>query len=229
MYFRRVKKLDLPDQFRQKILQEIDSGLITPTGMNERKNLKPLNEIVEFLKNRGDDANFINYITDIYGTTNLTGWELSPQLTKEIYEYYDSFLKLIPDEPKIIIKRIFSNTDKFNIHSDKKQWSSLTCVIRGAGPTTGWYEPYEKHRHKYRNPDGDRPLNKPGIIPYPADCYGVTSIQMDFWEMILFDHNAMHQVDQIMPGTDRILFSIGFLNTTEPELEDIYDKWSSTI
>lgn len=225
MFFRRVRHLDCPQWMRDEILYEINNNLITQTGMDESKNRVPLDQFLAASLNKFNNEQ-LEYIKDVYDSNNITGWEPTPELRKKIYNYYDSFFKLVPDEPKIIIKRIISQTDKFNLHCGRAQTSSLTCLIKGEGPTTVWHEPLPEFEHKFRSPPGTRHMNRKGLNPYPPETQSITSIRLRPWEMIFFDHNAIHQVQDFIPGMDRILFSIGFLNITETELEDIYDKWS---
>ena len=230
MFFRRVRHLDCPQWMRDQLLHEIDNNLITPTGMDDRKNMPSIEDVLAKIDTmpaeQRPSVEHIEYFKRTYNTTNITGWEPSPELSKKIYDYYSTFFRMVDDEPKIIIKRIISDTDKFNLHCGKAQTASLTCLIRGTGPNTVWYEPLPEFEHKFRSPPGTRHMNRKGLNPYPPETQSITSIRMRPWEMIFFDHNAIHQVEDFIPGMDRILFSIGFLNITETELEDIYDKWS---
>lgn len=232
MFFRRTRHLDCPQWMRDEIVEEINQQLITSTGMDDRSALLAmgsLNDILAKINALPDSQRpsneHIEYFKSIYNTTNITGWEPTANLRKKIYDHYNSFLKMVPDKPKIIIKRIMSETDKFNLHCDKLQTSSLTCLIRGEGPVTLWYEPLPEFEHKFRSPPGTRHMNRKGLNSYPPETQLITSIRMRPWEMIFFDHNAVHQVENLVLGMERILFSIGFLNITETELEDIYDRW----
>ena len=229
MFFRRTRHLDCPQWMRDEIVEEIDQQLITSTGMDERKMMGSLEDILAKIKTMPEaqrpSAEHLEYFKSAFNTNNITGWEPTANLRKKIYDHYDSFLKMVPDEPKIIIKRVMSESDKFNIHCGKLQTSSLTCLIRGEGPVTVWYEPLPEFEHKFRSPPGTRHMNRKGLNPYPPEAQMITSIRMRPWEMIFFDHNAVHQVENFAPGMERILFSIGFLNITETELEDIYDRW----
>ena len=229
MYFRRTRKLDLPINLQKEILSEINGNLLRPTGMDELANMPPLQQLLDNIVNlppeRQPTSEEIEYKKALYGATNLKGWELSEKLTADIYKHYDSFLKMVPDDPKIFIKYIISSTGKFHLHCGKAQLSSLTCLIRGEGPETVWYEPKPEFYKKYRAPAGSKHRNTKGINAYPPDAERITSIKLKPWEMIFFDHNSLHEVEGIFDGFDRILFSIGFLNITETELEDIYDEW----
>lgn len=222
MYFRRVRHLDCPAWMQQQILDEIDRGIVTPTGMSERASLPPIEHVLPRFQDRPEVA---SYVEKIYGTNDLTGWEPSKALSDQIYNHYDSFLSMVKDEPKIIIKRIISEKESFWIHCGKAQLSSLTCVIRTDSlAVTQWYEPNSLIESKYRATN-EKFNNRKGSSLFPGDADFVTSICLRPWEMILFDHNSYHSVEKFQPNMERILFSIGFLNTTETELEDIYDRW----
>lgn len=230
MYFRRVSKLDLPVDLRTRIVDEIDRGIITPTGMNELKSRPPWEETVERLKSLPDHRRptdeQIEYIKTFYWATNIVGYEFSNELSADIYKHYDSFFSMVPDEPKIIIKFVSAKTKEqtFNLHNGKLQTASLTCVIKGQGPETVWYEPKPEFFKKYRAPTG-KLRNIQGIIGYHSEVERITSIKMNPWEMIFFDHNSLHEVEGVYEGLERILFSMCFLNITQTELEDIYDEW----
>ena len=229
MYFRRIRKLDLPVNLRNRIVDEIDNRVIVPTGMNEDKNRPAWEDVLKYIDslpdNRKPSEEHVAYLKSIYGTTNLVGFQLSKDLTAAVYGHYDSFLRMVPDEPKIIIKFVSSQNGKFNLHCGKDQTASLTCLIRGYGPETVWYESKPDFFHKYRAPAGSHLRNIKGLIAHPPEVDKVTSIRLSPWEMIFFDHNSLHEVEDIPAGFERILFSIGFLNITETELEDIYDEW----
>lgn len=223
MYFRRVRHLDCPAWMQQQILDEVNNGLLTQTGMSERSTLPPKELMKAAHKDRPE---IVEYIDKIHGTNDLTGWEASAELTAKIYSHYDSFLRLVPDQPKIIIKRIISERDTFWTHCGRAQLSSLTCVIKTDHlAVTQWYEPSAEFAEKYRAGPTQKYRNKLGSNLFPDHSEFVTSVCLRPWEMILFDHNSYHSVENFRPGMERVLFSIGFLNTTETELEDIYDRW----
>jgi hypothetical protein len=229
MFFRRIRRLDCPQWMRDELLFQINNDILTPTGMVDSKYALSREQIIAIANSVPESEKFseekLEYFLKSTGTNDLTGWEPTTELRKKILNHYDSFLRLVPDEPKIIIKRIISQTNKFNLHCGRAQVSSLTCLITGEGPVTAWYEPLPKFEYKFRSPPGTRHMNKKGLSPYPPETQMITSIKMRPWEMILFDHNAIHQVENFQPDMTRILFSIGFLNITETELEDIYDRW----
>ena len=229
MYFRRIRKLDIPVDLRTRIVDEIDNRAIVPTGMNQLKNKPPWEETFKFFKSLPDNRKMsdehIEYIKSIYETVNLVGFELSKELTADVYKHYDSFLSMVPDEPKITIKFVSSTTGKFTLHTGADVTASLTCVIKGHGPETIWYEPKPEFLEKHRSPKGTRHRNFKGLVGYYPEVEKVTSIKLNPWEMIFFDHNSLHGVEDLPAGFERILFSIGFLNITETELEDIYDEW----
>ena len=227
MYFKRIRKLDLPENLRDRLVDEIDTGKLVPTGMNDRETFPPWEVALQMLKSNPEtySEDNIEYFKKIYKTTNIVGWQPSADLSKDIYKHYDSFFKMVPDEPKIIIKYVSSDNGKFNLHCGKLQTASLTCLIRGYGPETVWYKPKPEFEKKYRSPKGTRHINNKGMSGFPPEVEKVTSIRLSPWEMIFFDHNSLHEVEGIFEGFERILFSIGFLNITETELEDIYDEW----
>tara|TARA_R110000796_G_scaffold45937_6_gene111136 strand:+ start:25350 stop:25988 length:639 start_codon:yes stop_codon:yes gene_type:complete len=202
MYFRRVRRLDLPASLAERILNEVTSDRLIPTGMKE---------------STPQDNPSVNY--------NLNGAQLNKKLSDDIYSYYDEFLKMVPDAPKIIIKRITSTVGGIPAHTDKGQTSTFTCVISGGGAETIWYEPTADFLEKYREADGARHRYKKAVSAPESELRKVTSITLQPWEMILFDHNALHSVSNVQRDSERILFSIGFLNITQTELEDIYDEW----
>ena len=227
MYFRRIRHLDCPSWMREQLLAEINASKLTPTGMSDRASMPPKEHILTKASAVFDDQpNIAKYINDIYGTNDLTGWVASEELTAKIYQHYDSFLSMVPDQPKILIKRIISERDTFWTHCDKSQLSSLTCVIRSDSlAVTQWYEPKLEFAATYRAADSVKYNNKQGTNLMPDHSQFVTSVCLQPWEMILFDHNSYHSVEKFRPNMERVLFSIGFLNTTETELEDIYDRW----
>lgn len=226
MYFRRVRHLDCPQWMQEDILDEINAEMLTKTGMDDQALDVPKEKLIAAYQHIPGAA---EYIDKTYGTTRLTGWELSKELTAKVYQHYDSFLRLVPDEPKIIIKRIMSEKDTFWTHCGRAQLSSLTCVIRTQHlAVTQWYEPKPEVAAKYRAADSAKYNNRLGSNLLPNHSQFITSICLQPWEMIFFDHNSFHSVEHFTPGMERILFSIGFLNTTETELEDIYDRWSTS-
>lgn len=181
MFFRRVRHLDCPQWMRDELVKEIDQQLITPTGMDDSKMRGTFDDVLDNINklplDRRPHDKHIEYIKDNFDKTNITGWEPTEELRKKIYNHYDSFFKLVPDEPKIIIKRIMSQTNKFNLHCGKLQTASLTCLIRGTGPNTVWYEPLPEFEHKFRSPPGTRHMNRKGLNPYPPETQSITSIR----------------------------------------------------
>lgn len=217
MYFKRVQRLDCPLWMQKDIIQEIDCNIISPTGMNDKATQPPLDQILTKVQHRPEVA---NYIQNNYGTSNITGWALSKDLSDKIYQHYHSFLSMIDDEPKIVIKNLTSETGSFWIHSDRAQVSTMTCVIRSNDSAiTQWYEPIGSQKtSKVQH-------NRKGASLYPGDAEMVAEIQLKPWEMILFNNHGYHGVSNLALNSARMLFTIGFLNITEAELEDIYDCW----
>ena len=150
-------------------------------------------------------------------------------LQQEIYAYCQSFLDLVPDVPKMFIKKIHSKYSRIVPHTDKAQTASITCVINtDAIVDTVWYESVTEFEHLYQNPDL-KYKNIKGIDSLPdSHTTVVASTKLKPWEMTLFDHNSFHSVEDFVPDMERVLFSIGFLNISEHDLENIYDQWENT-
>ena len=204
MYFRRVRKLDVPELIQKKLLQEWESGTVIPTSRSGPDHIAGSN----------------------FQLTVVAAYCLIETLEQEIYAHYQDFLNLVPDEPKIFIKKILSGGSYIAPHSDKAQTASIQCVIKtDTDVLTSWHEPNTNVAHLYQTTDNARYKNTKGIDKLPLGHSSmITGIRMAPWEMVLFDHNAFHSVE-FVPNMERVLFSIGFLNITETELEDIYDQW----
>ena len=147
-------------------------------------------------------------------------------LQQEIYTHYQSFLNLVPDIPKIHIKKIHSKHNRVLPHTDKLQTTSITCIIKtDALIPTLWYEARNNFKHLYQTHDVNF-KNIKGIDYVPNDHIDtVADVVLKPWEMILFDHNSIHSVENFIPNMERILFSIGFLNIEHDDLVECYDKW----
>ena len=204
MYFRRVRKLDVPELIQKKLLQEWESGTVIPTSRSGPDHIAGSN----------------------FQLTVVAAYRPSTTLEQEIYAHYQDFLNLVPDEPKIFIKKILSGGSYIPPHSDKSQTASIQCVIKtDTNVLTSWHEPNANVAHLYQTTDNARYKNTKGIDKLPLSHSSmITGVRMAPWEMVLFDHNAFHSVE-FVPNMERVLFSIGFLNITETELEDIYDQW----
>lgn len=225
MYFRRVRKLDLPAALQKQLVQQIELQKLTATGMNGFYAKIPLEELQEKWRKQNLDEDQQKYFSQVHSKAFIKGFTLENNIDSDLYHYYQSFLKLVPDEPKIILKFINSSNGMTAMHNDRVPAASLTCVISGAGPETSWYKPKKEYIQNFITEEDVDYSYKKGIIAYPKHWEKVTSIVLNPWEMVLFDHNAVHQVTNIPSNFTRILFSIGFANTSQTTLEDIYDVW----
>jgi hypothetical protein len=236
MYYQRASRLDMPLYLREEILNEVNSMSIQQTGMHDSTYKISWAEHDNLVKSGYPEkyTEYIEYYKSIYekGVENL-GYIFSDALTLKIHNHYKSFLSLVPDSPKITIKKPETKAggDNFHIHNDKLQTATLTCVIKGAGATTAWFDskPDTAYTaHTYQNAPGARVKNKQGRNPHPSELNRITSICLQPWEMIIFDNNAFHKVENLASTTDRFLFTIGFINISATELEDIYARWWTT-
>lgn len=220
MYFRRAKKLDPPQWMQESICAEIKNNSIAETGMGYH--YPPKEQVLEKVAHRPE---LVEYVHATYGTNHIQGYTLSQDLTGKILEHYSDFLSLVPDEPKVALANNRSTTDKILLHIDNGKVSSLTCVIQTGGrPRTTWWEPKSHVIPKLQTTDQPYRFQKIGGI-YPGDVEPAAAAWLNPWEMMLFDNNTPHSVEDVVPGGDRMLLTIGFLNTTHNELEDIYDRW----
>jgi hypothetical protein len=228
MYYQRARGLDLPEDIRQRILFELDSGIVTRTGLNDRETLPPWEELEAKIKANFPQS-YLEYYRSIYFDFNLEGFDFSPDLTKDILNHYADFLAMVPDAPKVTIKlsTTYAGRKTFHLHNGEAQSCTFTCIAKGVGAVTSWYDIKPEFDHKFRNPPGSRLLNKKGIAPHPSEVEEVTRIKLREWEMVIFDNNSVHMADGIENGVDRWIISVGFLNISATELEDIYSQWWS--
>ena len=232
MYYQRASRLDMPLYLREEILNEVNSMSIQQTGMHDSTHTIPWEEYDNIVKSvhQKKYTEYIEYYKSIYLKYDLKGYVFSDALTLKIYNHYKSFLSQVPDSPKIAAKKPESKagSNSFHIHNDKLQTATLTCVIKGAGATTAWFDSKPDTAHTYQNAPGARVKNKQGKTPHPNELNRITSVCLQPWEMIIFDNNAFHKVEDLASTTDRFLFTIGFINISATELEDIYARWWTT-
>lgn len=220
MYFRRAQQLDPPKWMQESIRAEIASDSITETGMGYH--YPPKEHILAKVAHRPE---LVEYVNDTYGTNHTQGYTLSQDLSNKILEFYNDFLLMVPDTPKVGLVSNRSTTDNILLHIDEAKTSSLTCVVHTDGrPRTTWWEPKPYAVPKLQAIDQPHRFQKIGSI-YPGDADPATAAWLNPWEMMLFDNNTPHSVENLVPNGNRMLLTIGFLNTTQNELENIYDRW----
>jgi hypothetical protein len=222
MYFHRAKQLDPPQWMQESICAEITSNCISETAMGHHYPTKE--QILAKVAHRPE---LVEYVNATYGTNLTQGYTLSQDLSNKILEYYNDFLSLVPDTPKVGLLRSTSTTSNILLHIDEGKTSSLSCVVHTDGrPRTTWWEPKSYAVSKLQTSNQPYRFQKIGSI-YPGDAEPVAAAWLNPWEMVLFDNNTPHSVEDIIPNGDRMLLTIGFLNTTQPELEDIYAHWQA--
>jgi hypothetical protein len=224
MYFYRADRLNPPDWMQQALLDELEQNKLTPTGMNLNDGRPSLNNLL--LKSQGRPE-LVDFIKSTYGAAQLTGWNISKELNQKISEYYSDFLRTVPDIPKITVMKITSTNNSFDLHVDDLKTASLFCVIRSDHRArTTWYEPLPTAEATVRSV-GTPWKNKKLVHLFPGDFKPVTAIWADPWEMILFDNNSAHSVEEFLPGGDRVALAIGFTNISHDDLIECYRRWIS--
>ena len=64
---------------------------------------------------------------------------------------------------------------------------------------------------------------------FPDDVRPVAAMWADPWEMMLFDNNSAHSVEEFLPGGTRIALIIGFINISHDDLIDYYQRWTDVV
>lgn len=220
MYFHRAKKLDPPRWMQESICAEIASNTITETNMGYHYPPKE-----QVLAKVAHSPEVVEYVNATYGTNHTQGYTLSKDLSSKILDHYNDFLLLVPDEPKVALARTTSVNSNMILHIDQGKVSSLTCVIHTDGrPRTTWWEPKPDAISKYLAINQPYRFQKVGGI-YPGDVKPAAAAWLNPWEMMLFDNNTPHSVEDLVPNGHRALLTIGFLNLPVDDLLQIYNHW----
>jgi len=226
MYFCYAPKLNPPDWLKNLIVEEINNGQLMPTGMNRLKNLPTLNEQQQAYIDADPEAK--QYHKKTYYDSNILGFYLNQHLETAVLNHYQNFLDTVPDVAKLTVVQITSSVDEWKIHVDPVRTASLFCLIKNTNLSrTTWWEPTEKYTEfiKEKNQNWQ---NKKNIPVFKHWCVPKTSVWAQEGEMILFDHNAIHSVDEIVPHSDRYILSIGFANISHDQLVDCYHRWAAS-
>lgn len=219
MYFYRAQQLDPPTWMQEAICAEIENNTLTRTAMGDHYPPKE-----KILARVADRPELVDYVNRTYGTEHTQGYTPSQDLGNKILEFYNDFLSLVPDTPKVGLLRTTTTTDKMLLHIDENKVSSLTCVISTDGrPRTTWWEPKEQLAHLKTTNQSYR-FQKVGGI-YPGYAEPAVAAWLDPWKMILFDNNTPHSVEDMVPNGSRMLLTIGFLNIPIDDLTQIYRHW----
>lgn len=220
MYFHRARDLDPPKWMQESICAEIKNNSIAETGMGYH--YPPKEQLLEKVAYRPE---LVEYVNTTYGTNHTQGYTLSQGLSNKILEHYNDFLLLVPDKPKVSLARTRSTNSNMMLHIDQGKVSSLTCVIHTDGrPRTTWWEPKSYAAPKLQAIDQPYRFQKVGSI-YPGDAEPAVAAWLNPWEMMLFDNNTPHSVEDLVPNGYRTLLTIGFLNLPIDDLLQIYNHW----
>jgi hypothetical protein len=200
MYYLRTPLLDVPQHLLDKIVNAIEDKNLIPTNMQE--------------------------YSEFY---SLEGFSFDANLHNEIMNHsnYCDFFSLVPDEPKLTLV-IAKSKNNFPIHSDNLKRSSLTCCIKG-NYELSWYVPDAELSERVIIKAGEPPLYSNVLNPNTHKLYidnkiiKKDSVMLNSCESILFNHNTYHTV--CGKDIDMTLIQFGFLNITQQELENIYNKW----
>jgi hypothetical protein len=220
MYFHRAQQLDPPKWMQEAICAEIENNSLTCTAMGDH--YPPKEKILAKVAHRPE---LVDYVNSTYGTEHTQGYTPSQNLANKILEFYNDFLSLVPDTPKVGLLRTTTVTDKMLLHIDENKVSSLTCLISTDGrPRTTWWEPKEHLAHKVQTINQPYRFQKIGGI-YPGDAEPAVAAWLNPWEMMLFDNNTPHSVEDMVPNGSRTLLTIGFINIPINNLIQIYRHW----
>lgn len=220
MYFHRAQQLDPPKWMQEAICAEIENNIIVRTGMG---NHYPPKE--QLLAKAAHRPELFDYVNSTYGQERTQGYTPSQDLGNKILEFYNDFLSLVPDTPKVGLLHTTTATDKMLLHIDQAKVSSLTCVISTDGrPRTTWWEPKEQLANKLQTINQSYRFQKVGGI-YPGYAEPAVAAWLDPWKMMLFDNNTPHSVEDMVPNGNRMLLTIGFLNIPIDDLTQIYRHW----
>ena len=227
MYFYRANKLDPPAWMQEALISELDTGGLTPTAMDTYQSAEAIGQLLQTAAQHRPEV--IEYIKKNQNTDRLTGWNVSKDLHNRITEYYADFLKTVPDEPKITVTKITSTNSRFQLHVDRLKTASLFCIIRSDHRArTTWYEPLSHTAIHIRETVAHWKNKKRGNI-FPDDVRPVAAMWADPWEMMLFDNNSAHSVEEFLPGGTRIALVIGFINISHDDLIYYYQRWTDVV
>jgi hypothetical protein len=225
MYFCYAPKLNPPEWIQQSILTQIENNLLVPTSMNGGYEYPPLNTLLDLVP---VDKLAQKHLKETYNTNQINGFQLAYSVEEKIMSYYSDFLQHVPDKPKLTIAQIVSSIDYWKIHVDNLKTASLFCLIKNTQPArTTWWEPVKDFEHVMR-PSGQRWQNKKGSPVFKHRCVSKAAMWADVGEMILFDNNSAHSIDEMVPNSDRYIMTIGFVNISHDELVNCYYKWSNS-
>jgi hypothetical protein len=221
MYFCYAPELDPPEWIQHLILEQIENNLLVQTEMNAGYK-HPLNSLVNLFPN---DPDVKKHFEETYDTNQIRGYRLAPDLEQKILSYYSDFLQSVPDTPKLTLVQMVSSIDYWKIHVDNLKTSSLFCLIKNSQVSrTTWWEPVKEFEPVIRA-SGQLWRNKKGSPVFKHKCVPKAAMWADIGQMILFDNNSAHSIDEMMPDSDRYIMTIGFINISHDELVNCYHRW----
>lgn len=225
MYFCYAPELDPPEWIQQSILNQIENNLLIPTSMSGGLTVHPLNTLLNLVS---FDTTAQEHIKETYDTNQINGFQLTADVEEKIISYYSNFLQHVPDKPKLTIVQIVSTIDYWKIHVDNLKTASLFCLIKNTHPArTTWWEPVEEFEPVMRAA-GQLWRNKKGSPVFKHKCVPKAAMWADVGQMVLFDNNSAHSIDEMVPNSDRYIMTIGFVNISHDELVNCYHKWLNT-
>lgn len=221
MYFLYAPELNPPQWIKELILTEIETDALTTSGMSGGYQ-RPLSQLLDFFS---QDIAAQQHFEETYDTNQIYGYSLRPEIELQIKQHYQDFLQTVPDEYKITIVRICSSIDYWKIHIDNLKTASLFCLIKNTKPArTTWWEPKKEFEHLYR--ESNQPWrNKKGAPVFTHKCAPKAAMWADVGEMILFDNNSAHSIEELEPNSDRYILTFGFTKISHDDLVSCYNQW----
>jgi hypothetical protein len=225
MYFYYAPRLNPPEWIQQAVLEEIDSKSLIATSMVGGSVDFSLQDLLE--TNAGD-VQAQEQSKETYHANKIFGFNLTQSTNEKIMSYYADFLQWVPDTPKLTIVKMASTIDYWKMHIDNLKTSSLFCLIKNSHPArTTWWEPNDNFATSVRE-TGQLWKNKKGHVVFNHKCIPKAAMWAEVGEMILFDNNSVHSIDEMTPGSDRYIMTIGFINISHDQLVECYHKWADS-
>lgn len=210
---------------QQEIASAIDNQLITKTGMDVGYKL-PLEQLLDL---SAHDPLAQEHFKKTYDTNRICGYQLPADLESKVLNHYSAFLDCVPDVPKISIVQIISSTDEWKIHIDNVKTCSVFCLIKNSNPArTTWWEPKKEFEHTVRD-QSNAWNNKKQSPVFRHRCITKAAMWADVGEAVLFDNNSIHSIDELNPGGDRYILTIGFVNISHDQLVYCYNQWANAL
>jgi hypothetical protein len=223
MYFLYAPELNPPQWLHQTIVDEIDNNLLMQTSMSGGYKY-PLETLLKFFS---DDVEAQDHFKNTYDTNQIYGHNLRPEIESQVYNHYKNFLDTVPDSFKMSLVQICSSTDSWKIHIDNLKTASMFCLIKNTKPArTTWWEPKQEFENSVREKEKNW-RNKKGAPIFKHKCVPKAAMWADVGEMILFDNNSAHSIDEIEPNSDRYILTFGFTNINHNTLIECYLRWKT--